>query len=355
MSKERIRSACDLLSANSPPLTKLPTSQSSKLSVPLNTKNTYSVNQVDIIDLTISDDDDDGNVQVQAGICMKSTTQIKAEETQLSAEGGMRQPSLAYHASNHSCAGLRELLDTLSAKEREGLARDVKVYTPGMKVHPFLPMLCPSCTHTLTECWSYVSTSQQLEKTNNAQFQGKILLRVQRQDHCNGCRKAWYANCSSFVHSFLTMTPGYCIILNESVLSLFRRIHIVYFRTSVYDPQLFVPAILVRCKKRNYVQYEYQRTEGIFRIREELLEYEEALAAEAKMELARDAYTTGITKGSDTAQKLFEEVYTWVHTKYAEQIEKVNVKRARKDSLERFETGRWSPSYGVQIVHLRST
>ena len=149
--------------------------------------------------------------------------------------------------------------------------------------------------------------------------------------------------------------PGYCIILNESVLSLFRRIHIVYFRTSVYDPQLFVPAILVRCKKRNYVQYEHQRTEGIFRIREELLEYEEALAAEAKMELARDAYTTGITKGSDTAQKLFEGVYTWVHTKYSEQIEKVNVKEARKDSLERFETGRWSSSCGVPVVHLCST
>ena len=158
-----------------------------------------------------------------------------------------------------------------------------------------------------------------------------------------------------FVHSLLIITPGYCIILNESVLSLFRRIHVVYFRSSVYEPQLFVPAILVRCKKRNYVQYEYQRTEGIFHIREELLEYEEALAAEAKMELARDAYTTGITKGSDTAQKLFEEVYPWVHARYAEQLEKFNVKRARKDSLERFETGRWSSSWGLQVVHLCST
>ena len=58
------------------------------------------------------------------------------------------------------------------------------------------------------------------------------------------------------------------------------------------------------------------------------------------MELAREAYTTGITKGSDTAQKLFEEVYTWVHTKYTKQLEKLDVNRSRKDSLERFETGR---------------
>ena len=94
------------------------------------------------------------------------------------------------------------------------------------------------------------------------------------------------------------------------------------------------------------MQYEHHRTEGIFRFREDLLEYEEALAAEAKMELARDAYSTGTTKGADTVQKLFEEIYTWVHVKYAEQLEKVNVKGVRKDSLERFETGRWSSSCG---------
>ena len=111
---------------------------------------------------------------------MRSTTQTKAEEAQLSAEGGMHQPSLAYHANNHSCAELHELLDTLSAKEREGLARDVKVYKPGMKVRPCLHIFCPHYTHTLTECWSHVSASQQLKKTNDAQFQGKVPLRVQR-------------------------------------------------------------------------------------------------------------------------------------------------------------------------------
>jgi len=73
------------------------------------------------------------------------------------------------------------------------------------------------------------------------------------------------------------------------------------------------------------------------------------------MELARDAYSIGTTKGSDTVQKLFEEIYAWVHMKYAEQLEKASVKEFRKDSLERFETGRWCSSCGgVQVVHLRS-
>jgi hypothetical protein len=66
------------------------------------------------------------------------------------------------------------------------------------------------------------------------------------------------------------------------------------------------------------------------------------------MEVAREAYTTGPTKGNDTAQKLFVEVYTWVRAKYAEQQEKFNVKMSRKDTLERFETGEWSSSCEAQ-------
>jgi hypothetical protein len=87
------------------------------------------------------------------------------------------------------------------------------------------------------------------------------------------------------------------------------------------------------------VQYQYQRTKGIFPCRKDLLEYEEALVAEAKMELAREAYLCGMVRGSDGSQKLFDDVYCWVHEKYAEQLENIDVTRSRKDSLERFETG----------------
>ena len=111
------------------------------------------MNQIDIIDLTVDGDDgDDENTQEQVDIYIRSTTQIKTEETQLSAGDGIQRLSLSYHANNHSCAELHELLDTLSAKEREELARDVKVYKPGMKVRYFLLMVCPPYTHTLTEC-----------------------------------------------------------------------------------------------------------------------------------------------------------------------------------------------------------
>ena len=169
MSKEHIRSACDLLSTNSGQLS---TSYSSKRSVPLSTKNAYSTNQIDIIDLTI-DDDDDENMQEEVSIHVRSTTQIKAEpkeEPQLSAGGGVQRELLAYHAKNHSCAELHDLLETLSAKEREELARDVKVYKPGMKVRLLLFMHCIIYAHKLTEYRSHLRAPQKLKETNDAQF-----------------------------------------------------------------------------------------------------------------------------------------------------------------------------------------
>ena len=153
-------------------LTNLPTS-----SVPLSTKNTYSISQVDIIDLTVDDDDDDENAQEQVDIFMSSTTQIKVEETQLSAGGETQRLSLSYHANNHSCAELHELLDTLSAKEREELARDVKVYKPGMKVRPF----CLCLIHLiLTRSQSADIISALLcnsKKQTTLSFKGKSPLR----------------------------------------------------------------------------------------------------------------------------------------------------------------------------------
>ena len=113
VSKERICSACDLLSAKSgkilSPFMKPSISQSKKRS--LSTKNPYSANPINIIELTL-DDDKDENAQEPIGVHASSTTQIKAEldeEPQSSVGGGVQRLLLAYHAKNHSCAELHEL------------------------------------------------------------------------------------------------------------------------------------------------------------------------------------------------------------------------------------------------------
>ena len=162
VSKERIRLACDLLSTKSGHVSSPLTESSTSHSAPPSIKNAHSANQIEIIDLTIDDDDDAENLQEQVSIPMITTTDIKAapiEEPQLPAGGGVQRLSLAYHANNHSCAKLHELLETLGVKEKEELARNVKVYKPGMKVGLLLSMHSLPYTHTLTECRSRLCAS----------------------------------------------------------------------------------------------------------------------------------------------------------------------------------------------------
>ena len=113
---------------------------------------------------------------------MRSTIQIKTEpneEPQLSAGGGVQRLSLDYHANDHSCAELHELLETLSAKEKEELARDVKVYKPGMKVRLLLsvhlrPIL--TCQQSADLISALLRNSK---KQTTLNFKGKSCIKYQ--------------------------------------------------------------------------------------------------------------------------------------------------------------------------------
>lgn len=96
-----------------------------------------------------------------------------------------------------------------------------------------------------------------------------------------------------------------CIRLNAHVVALFRRVNLVYFRSTQYTPDILTPAILTRAKKRAYAAYTYTRTTDIWLTREDLLAYEEALAIEAEVDALLEspsaANSTG--RGRSTASR----------------------------------------------------
>ncbi|KAI0780638.1 hypothetical protein BD413DRAFT_619127 [Trametes elegans] len=82
-----------------------------------------------------------------------------------------------------------------------------------------------------------------------------------------------------------------CIKLNRAVVDLFRRANLVYFRSTQHTPDLLTPALLQRAKKWSYATYAHTRTPDIWRSREELLAYEQALKIEAEVdELLDNSY-----------------------------------------------------------------
>lgn len=64
---------------------------------------------------------------------------------------------------------------------------------------------------------------------------------------------------------------------------MFRRVNLVYFRSTQYTEDLLTPALLARAKKREYAAYTCERTSDIWSTREDLLAYEEALEIEAQV------------------------------------------------------------------------
>lgn len=68
---------------------------------------------------------------------------------------------------------------------------------------------------------------------------------------------------------------GFCVVFDVLLTSHF---------STQYAPTMLTPALLSRFKKRFYPQYKYVRREDIWPTREALVEYESALALEARVD-----------------------------------------------------------------------
>ncbi|KAI6045618.1 hypothetical protein EDC04DRAFT_3104166 [Pisolithus marmoratus] len=75
-----------------------------------------------------------------------------------------------------------------------------------------------------------------------------------------------------------------CVRVHSAFYALVRRANLVFFRLTQYNPDLLVTALLSRFEKRTYAGYEYARSKDIWKTREALLEYEEALILEGRID-----------------------------------------------------------------------
>ncbi|KAF7986651.1 hypothetical protein HWV62_26482 [Athelia sp. TMB] len=95
-----------------------------------------------------------------------------------------------------------------------------------------------------------------------------------------------------------------CIRVRKEMYSIFHRINLIYFRSTIHAPSLLTPAILSKSNKRYYALYESKRTPDIWATRQDLLDYEEALRLEADIVALLDgggrSGTAGIPRGSKT-------------------------------------------------------
>lgn len=77
---------------------------------------------------------------------------------------------------------------------------------------------------------------------------------------------------------------GRCIKLESGPIRVFARLHLLYYRSISYSEKTLTQAVLARFKIRNYPSYTVKRSITVFEDRQALVDYEEALLLERKIE-----------------------------------------------------------------------
>ncbi|KAG8869013.1 hypothetical protein FRC20_002322 [Serendipita sp. 405] len=227
---------------------------------------------------------------------------------------------LTFHATSEEHAELADLLGMLSKEELEDLARKIKLPGHGKKGNIITALLSAADTQY-------------------------TLSHFRRNEYVTG-NKGTTITFGARLRALCMGQIGCCIRINPAVLTLLRRINLIFFRTPVYEGHLFVPAILVASHKRVYHRYITTRTPDIFPDRCSLLEYEVSLELERGCEASVEDYKQ-LTSTKDLSTKERQAVEETILEFYRRVLDcfKVSLERRTRSQsllgrvLERFEPG----------------
>ncbi|EPX74311.1 VRR-NUC nuclease associated domain-containing protein [Schizosaccharomyces octosporus yFS286] len=195
-----------------------------------------------------------------------------------------------------SCAGLvkfgffvddnsmtiEELLDIMTSEELRTVARFSKIKGKSRK--------------EIIESIIDLSRKQSVLHTN-----GQLFLSFNGTGNLNNQTKQ--------LKKQLLYYSGRCVKPKKSIVELFHRIHVVYFRSTMYDEHSLTSLILVRIKKTVYPTYQISRTSNIFESRLILMEYVEALELCKKALPLFESLTLSNEEALGSAVDLFFDIY----------------------------------------------
>ncbi|KAI0483130.1 VRR-NUC domain-containing protein [Xylariaceae sp. FL0804] len=78
----------------------------------------------------------------------------------------------------------------------------------------------------------------------------------------------------------ILLIAGPCIRLSKSILTLFERVHLVFYRSTQWTEKSLIAIILAKISRRNFPQYLVSRSTNIFASRAQLLEFETSMKTE---------------------------------------------------------------------------
>ncbi|KAJ3553515.1 hypothetical protein NM688_g3569 [Phlebia brevispora] len=209
------------------------------------------------------------------------SSKIEEKPFSLAIPKSYAQTDYATFADDGSRADLGELLDCLNNNDLRDLAADFKIRKTGLKRADLINTLI-----------RYASGQSVLPFTASAKRKGKAPERSQRQTTLDTWVKGNKTTQQPRLRALVMEKLGGVVKLNEDAINLFRRVNIVYFRSTQYPPSILLNAILVRAKRRAFAHYQHKRTSNIWASRDALIAYEAALQLEAHVDELLDGAST---------------------------------------------------------------
>lgn len=239
----------------------------------------------EVIDLTVDEED--------IKPMLKSSTSEDGPASEQSAPNSLETSSI--FAESDSQATLQELLECLTVPQLKDLAKRMKVKAES-KRGPLIDALLVSASSQTTLSASLKSAAKAKGKAKADNF------------HQTRLPASWISKGTLQTDRLRRMVLdilGPCIRISDSVVQLFRRVNVIYLRSTQYSPTILTESILSRAKKRTYNVVKFHRTPDIWPTREALISYEEALLLEAQVdELLGAAPTPGnASRGRSVASK----------------------------------------------------
>ncbi|KAK8049455.1 hypothetical protein PG994_011185 [Apiospora phragmitis] len=122
-----------------------------------------------------------------------------------------------------------------------------------------------------------------------------------------------------FLDKILAIT-GPCIRLSLPVFKLFERVHLVFYRSTLWTEKSLTAIILAKIARRNFPHYIVSRSTNIFTSRGHLLEFETAMRTEFAVDSVLEFNGPAGEEGFRKILDLFEKIYPrWKHLLAQEQ------------------------------------
>ncbi|KAF8503697.1 VRR-NUC domain-containing protein [Russula emetica] len=244
----------------------------------------------EIIDLTLDELD---TMKPSFHLSEQSMTEagpssIKIEDLSLS-----EQPcgDLSFFAQDHTHAELSELLECLNLEELRRLAKDMKIRSFSLNRVAIEEMLINQASSQ--SILPFLSVHKGF-KASRRPVARKPLPPV-RKSQCDRLRQ------------MVIKVLGTCVRVNESVFTLLRRLNLIYFRCTQYTPDILIPSILSRARRRTFHPYACARTSDIWPTRAALLAYERALELEAQIDALNSPLTSNRARSRSVSSRLASE------------------------------------------------